>query len=342
MKNITLFIIFVIIFYTSMTGTRVWAQYSGPVPSPSSIKNKFPYTLSVTPAAGFLYGYGEEIVYKYPGKDTYMSQLLWNIKPLFYAGGVLDFSRINPMEKWGFFTALSLKAGFPGKTGIMEDRDWLAPGDALSNYSRSDNYTDRALLFDYLLGLTLPLKSFALLKFHWSFSWMSFYWTGRDGYLRYPRDQLNKPLHDTPLDDSVEKKPLYGPLISYSQDWIITSPGLSVFFPLPRRFGAELSFQISPLVFCFARDDHLLRNVEFRDYISGGLYLEPRGTIVFSPHERFELSLYVSYRFVKGAPGESYGRETGENKTGEFDKYSEDPGAAFYALDSGLSFKIRF
>jgi outer membrane protease len=293
----------------------------------------------MTSAAGFLYGYGEEIVYKYPGKETHLSELLWNMKPLFYAGGALDFSRLNPMEKPGFFTSLSLKFGFPGNTGIMEDRDWNTPEDALSNYSRSDNYTDGALIFDYFLGLTLPLKSLALLKMYWGFSWMSFHWTGRDGYTRYAPAIGNTYL---PLDDSVPEDPLYGTSIRYSQDWLMTYPGMALSVPLPYGFGAALSFQISPLIFCVARDDHLLRNLEFRDYITGGLYLEPRGDVTFSFQNRFELSLYAAYRFVKSAHGETYGRQTGSTSNGEFSSYSEDSGAAFYALDSGLSLKIRF
>jgi outer membrane protease len=322
---------------------RAWGQYSGPVLSQIPVKNQFPYTLSMTSAAGFLYGYGEEIVYKkYPRQDVYLSQLLWNMKPLFYTGGVLDFSRVNPMEGPGFFTSLSLKFGFPGNTGIMEDRDWMAPEDALSNYSRSDNYTDRALLFDYLLGLTLPLKSFALLNIYWGLSWMSFHWTGRDGYLKYPKDQWGNYLYDSPLDDSADEVPMIGPSISYSQDWVFTYPGLSLRIPLPYRFGVEFSFLISPLVFCFARDNHLSAAAEYEDYVFGGLCLEPRGNITFSPAGRFELSLYAAYRFIRGARGDSYSRNTGTGRNGDFYQQSQDAGAAFYALDSGLSLKIRF
>jgi outer membrane protease len=291
---------------------------------------------------GLLYGYGEEIVYKYPEKDIHLSQLLWNMKPLFYAGGVLDFSRVNPMEGPGFLASLSLKSGFPGTTGIMEDRDWNAPGDVLSNYSRSDNYTNRALLFDGLLGMTIPLKSFALLTLYWGFSWMSFQWTGRDGYLKYPRDQWGNYQYDQPLDDSVDEVAMIGPSITYSQDWFFTYPGLALRIPLPRRFGVEFSFQISPLVFCFARDNHLLAADEYEDYVFGGLCLEPRGNITFAPTGRFELSLYAAYRFIKGARGDSYSRDTGAGKNGEFYQQSQNAGAAFYALDSGVSFKIRF
>jgi outer membrane protease len=341
MKNIAVFAGLVIIFHIVIV-PPAWGQYSGHAASKLPVPAQFPYTFSVTSSAGFLYGYGEEIVYKYPGEETYVSQLLWNMKPLFYFGGALDFSRIKPMERLGFFTGLSLKFGFPGNTGIMEDRDWNTPEDLLSNYSRSDNYTEGALLFDYSLGMTIPLRSFALFKVFWGLSWMSFHWTGRDGYLLYPKTAGGSYLYDAPLDDSAEKEPLYGPAISYSQDWLMTYPGISLLVPLGAWFKADIAFQISPLIFCLARDNHLLTASEYEDYVFGGLYLEPRGELTFSPHRRVDLSLYVSYRFLKGAHGKSYGRKTGVGQSGEFYQYARDVGAAWYALDSGLSLKIRF
>jgi hypothetical protein len=69
MKNIAVFTGFVIIFYTAIIGPRAWAQYSGPVFSQTPVKDKFPYTLSLTSSFGLLYGYGEEMVYQF-GKDT--------------------------------------------------------------------------------------------------------------------------------------------------------------------------------------------------------------------------------------------------------------------------------
>lgn len=333
MKNIAVFSAFVIILWALVPGLPAWGQGHILSNIPVNTDTSFPYALSLSVSTGFLFGHGEEIVYKYPGTEIWLSQLLWNIKPLFYYGAALDFSLKRPREKPGFFSSLSLKSGFPGKTGIMEDRDWLSSKDDLTNYSQSDNYTSQAVLIDFLLGLSLPLKLPAYIKLFWASSWMSFQWIGRDGYVQYSDGE-------TPLDDSVEKYPTYGPSIAYSQNWLLFSPGLALGIPLFSRFRADLSFQISPLIFCFARDDHLLRALEFRDYVSWGLYLEPRGDFTFSFRERFELSLHVSYRYVRGGHGESYGRSTGQG-TGFFYKYTEDAGAGWYALDSGLSFKVR-
>jgi outer membrane protease len=335
MKNIAGFSTLVIILWALVPG--VPARGQGHILSnvPINTGTSFPYALSLFSSIGFLYGRGEEILYKYPGKETQLSQLLWNIKPLFYYGAALDFSRIHPLEKPGIFSSLSLKYGFPGKTGTMEDRDWLTPQDELTHYSLSDNYTGGAFLLDFLLGLSLPVKKRVLLKFYWTFSWMSFQWTGRDGYTRYSANNA------TPLDDSVGKSPLYGVAVMYSQNWIVTSPGLTLQIPLFRYFRADLSFQISPFLFCAARDDHVLRNLDFLDYVRGGLFLEPRGDFIFSFRDRFELSLSLAYRYLKGSRGESYSRNTLPGSGGFYTKLTEDAGAAWSALDSALTFKVR-
>jgi outer membrane protease len=331
------FSVFVIILWALVPG--VPAQGQDHVLS-HQLRMPFPYALSLFSSIGFLHGRGEEILYKYPGEEIQLSQLLWNIKPLFYYGAALDFSRLRPLEKPGFFSSLSLKFGFPAKTGIMEDRDWLTSKDELTNYSLSDNYTSQALLIDFLLGLSLPLRHSVLLKFFWNFSWMSFQWIGRDGYVQYSSNT------EIPLDDSVKKSPIYGPSIAYSQEWLLLNPGLAVEIPLFSRFRVDFSFQISPrlkylpLIFCFARDNHVMRSLEYQDYVFGGLYLEPRGGFSFFFRDRFALSLYVSYRHIRGGHGESYWRSTGPEGTG-FYKSIEEAGAGWYALDSGLSFKVR-
>jgi outer membrane protease len=335
MKNIAVFAAFVIIGAGLVFCPPAGAQghvLSNTVPGES--RAPFPYALSLSPSAGFLYGHGEEPVYKYPGEETYLSQLLWDIKPLWYLGTALDFSPIRPLEKWGFFTGLSLKFGFPGRTGIMEDRDWETQYDELTKYSRSDSYTNGAFLLDVSLGLSLPVKKLAVFKFYWTFSWMSFQWTARDGYKWY------SPNANTPLDDSVEPAPLYGASVVYLQNWILTSPGLALSIPLFRHFRVDLKFQMSPFVFCGARDDHVLRDLEIIDNVLWGLYLEPAGTFAFAFLDRFELSLSVSYRYIRGRRGDSYDRKTGESG-GIYLKHDQAAGAAWYALDSGLIFKVR-
>jgi outer membrane protease len=334
-KNIAGFAVLVIILYTFVSCPPIRGQGHILSTTPIDDDAPFPYALSLVSSAGFLHGQGEEIVYKYPGGDIKLSELLWDVKPLFYLGTALDFSRIQPLEKPGVFSSLSLKFGLPGKTGMMEDRDWMTPNDELTHYSRSDNYASGVFLLDFSLGVSLPVKKFAILKFYGIFSLMSFQWISRDGYKRYSAN------NNTPLDDSVGEIPLHGISVLYRQNWLLGSPGVAAQIPLSRYFRADLSFQISPLIYCSARDDHPMPEREFMDYVFGGLYLEPGGSFVFSFRDRFELSLSVSYRWISGGHGEIYERDTNPGPGGTWFKSSGESGASWRALDSGLTFKVR-
>jgi outer membrane protease len=114
MRNITVFAVLVII----LNCAPLAAQEETPAQ---------PYALSTWTSFGTFLGQSEEIVYPPPNHPAELySQLLWDIVPVFYYGFSLDFSRAQPLEKWGFFATFSLRNGIPGKSGKLEDRDWLS------------------------------------------------------------------------------------------------------------------------------------------------------------------------------------------------------------------------
>jgi outer membrane protease len=322
MKNIAVFIFFVSIL---------------PVPAavfslPSFLSG---YTPSLEFDTGILYGHAEELVYA-PGGGR-ISRLDWEMKPLFYAGTVLDFSRADPLERAGFFVSLSMKFGIPAVTGVMEDRDWDNQG-LLTDFSRHDNHTEGAVLLDGLLGLSLPFRSLMVFSVYGAFSWMHFNWAGRDGYGQY----LERVNYDPAIPvHSLPKEPYAGTVITYTQDWLFFSPGVSVLLPLSSLLFLKLSFQGSPFVYCAARDSHITTTTEFRDRILWGLYLEPGAELGFTFHRRCSLSLSVSYRMLDGNRGTSWLRSAGHGQNGFFTKLADQSGAAIHALDAGLSFKIR-
>ncbi|MDR0450590.1 MAG: omptin family outer membrane protease, partial [Treponema sp.] len=132
MKNITAFRLFVIIFTALCLETLFFPRALQGQAEEGGGAGTFPYTFSVSPAIGFFAGQGEEIVYRSERSGTYLSELLWDIKPLVYSGLVLDVSQ---KKSPGFFYSVSLKFGFPMMSGLLEDRDWLALNGALSHYS---------------------------------------------------------------------------------------------------------------------------------------------------------------------------------------------------------------
>lgn len=288
------------------------------------------YALSAAPVFGFLYGHAEELVYWEPKSDTLMSELIWDIKPLFLWGASLDFSRRYPLEKAGFFADLTARFSVPYRTGYMEDRDWLASGYRLSEYSIHDNYTQWAMLFDLHTGVSLPVKSVGLFKLYAGLHYMKFDWVARDGYYQYG----NK----SPWHEDIPKMPFYGPVITYTQNWFILSPGGSLHIPLHRFFSVNLDLQISPLVFCLDQDDHLKKNYRFNDYMFWGVFIEPKGECIVSPHKQIDISLSAAYRFIKGSRG--YIIQTDDS--GKVTNHQDSAGASFSALTGDLAVKIRF
>ncbi|MDR2393379.1 MAG: omptin family outer membrane protease [Treponema sp.] len=303
---------------------------------------KSAYTVSIAALTGFLYGQGEEIVYLDETSDAYLSQLLWDMKPLFYAGTALKVSQIDPLERLGFFIDLSLKSGIPRKTGIMEDRDWINKqygiNDDLTHFSSHDNYTQGAFLLDLAVGLSLPIAGRLVFQGYIDFSYMYFSWASQDGYTQYASKDSTGTY--APWDDTIPKSQHYGPAINYQQEWRILTPGLAVYIPFPYGLSLRLDARISPWIWCTALDDHFLTERQYSDRTSqGGLLVEFQGEIAFAPHSRWELSLSLGYRSIKGLRGPTYSRNTGA--TSGLVVQSGSGGTGYHGLDTGLSVKIR-
>jgi outer membrane protease len=141
-----------------------------------------------------------------------------------------------------------------------------------------------------------------------------------------------------PCHGEGDKKNQYGEVISYTQNWFILTPGISVYIPLYHFFAVNLDFQISPLVFCMDRDEHHLRNFQFKDYMFGGIFLQPAGELTFSLNQKFKITANVSYRFIKGPRGTIVQNDL--NTKTSF-KYEDLAGTAYSAVAGGLSLKIR-
>jgi outer membrane protease len=329
MKNISAFAVLVIIFFSPCL--PVFGQAGGP-----KSEQRGEYAFSITPRLGLFYGHAEEIVYPQNTKGEYLSQLLWNMKPLFYYGLDAGFSRTDIMKKWGWFSGLSVKSGIPQKSGIHENRDWASThnGD-LTHFSSHDNFTNELLLLDFSLGFSFPIKRLFWIKTFGNLSYMRFRFSGWNGYGRYARQNsgVYASIDDSPIkiDYSGEK------VINYTQEWLIFSPGLSAGARFLNSFSFEFLFLISPFVSCVDLDEHLPNRVQYRDYMRWGLYLEPRAVLSWTPLAWLEVSLETGWRYINGTRGEGYKRPTG---SGDFLASSYEAGAGLSLLDAGLFFKL--
>ena len=301
------------------------------------------YGFSISPLLGILYGQGEEILYKYPGRDQYASQLLWDLKPLVYTGLAVDFGPRNPFLDSGFIAAGSLKFGLPLKTGSIEDRDWMnSDHDWLTHYSLHEAYSTNDILVDLSAGYSWRLTRSLVLGVGGEFSFMYLSWSGSNGYGQYPAgdDSGKYP----PWNNNFPKIYFSGKNILYTQFWFILSPGVSLKGRINSLISLQGYFNYSPLIYATARDDHLVPDSfyhgrSFGDYLYFGHYLKGGGKFILSPRKNLDFSLSLSYRYLTGSRGPSYWKNTGVDVSNKVSK-NYDGGAGYTALDIELAVRI--
>ena len=318
MRIIAVFVFLVIIFF----------------PAYGQDKN---YGLSAGTQFGFIFGQSLELVYPVSGgtKGNYLSELKWDLKPVFYSGFWVDFAKVDLMSSPGFFASFSFKAGIPSASGIMEDRDWLSvENDALTNYSRHDNKTQGFFAADLSLGASIPVKPHFYIKPFLCGSWMHFSFSATNGYAIYAREKTPGSETFYRIDDNPDTETFSGEIMTYRQDWLFFAAGLQAGTKILSPFSFDISFKISPLIFCFATDQHKHESKKFtyKDFTYFGLYLEPSAGVSFI-YKRTEISLNFTYRYAGKSKGKGYYKESGDSD------YSLSPNAA----GAGLSiFDVRF
>jgi outer membrane protease len=328
-----LYAVFVIVFFAQ----NAFGQEAAPAGEEAyAYTRTHAYAISLDPCFGFLYGQSEERVYPGNTKAEFLSQLLWDMKPVFYYGPRADFSRTNPEENHGFFSNLSLRFTIPGLSGNMEDRDWASvENDALTHYSTHDNLTGEVFLFDFSAGYAFPFLRVMILKAYVKVSYMHFSFSGFNGHGMYARSKGNDTYYS--IDDKPRLYDFSGKIINYTQESLTAAPGVSSGYYFFKNFFAELSFRISPLIYCTALDEHLTTGTQFRDYVQGGLLIEPGAALSFACNDWISLSLEFSWRYIEGTTGTSFSRSYGAG----YYTPSGAAGAGLSVLDTGFFLRIR-
>jgi outer membrane protease len=282
------------------------------------------YAFSVSPEVGMFWGKAEEILYKAPGSGDYQSRLLWDLKPLVYAGMGVEFGPRDPWTSGGFTAGLSLKHALPFRTGKMEDRDW-GTGGGLTNYSKHDAYSNGSFMAGISGGFSWVFVQRITLRVYGEFSYLRFSLTAEDGYSRYPPEEPAAPV--------------FGTGISYTQNWFAFSPGVRFALRISRYFSVSLFVTATPFVYGFCRDDHHIKEMRYEDYLDWGLFIQEGAGFAFSPRENLEFTLSLGGRHIGRARGDNYYRGTGTVP----DTYSlaaDRAGGGLRALEAGLSVKI--
>jgi outer membrane protease len=295
---------------------------------PAQSTNENGYNLSLGASMGLLAGEGEEIVYRYSYSGDKLSQLLWYMEPLFYAGIDINYSWHKPGNSIDFFTGGSFKFGFPGKTGQVEDRDWMSKeyADFLTHYSVHENRTRSASLIDANVGVSFTVFEKYLIKTFLAYNCMMFSWTAIRGSFLYP---VSTDGHSY-LPESVK-------VGTYKQTWNIISPGISFYGAFNRWFDIDISLKLSPVVWLSAKDEHLMRNLVVTEKFMGGLFVEPSLLFSFKQNDFVTWALFFSYKNISGSRGDSIYKQQGEQAM----KAKNLGGAGYSAFDIGIMAKIN-
>jgi outer membrane protease len=272
-----------------------------------------------------------------------VSELQWNAKPLWFAGAAVEYGPKKPFDRMDFFGTLELKVGIPGKTGVIEDRDWLTPvtvPGALTHFSSHDNITKAAVLADLGGGISVPLTGSLVLRLSLDLSCMYFKYEAHDGYTQYGTNDLTPPFD--PWDPALPKVAFQGLGMDYAQYWVVVRPSAALVLRL-NRFYLSASLSLSPLVVGFAVDNHYRRNPPFLDQagLSGGIFVEPKGGVSFAFNEQYKLGITVAYRYMSESRGNAEYYEYKPSGT-VLTRYADIAGARYRAFYGTLALSYTF
>jgi outer membrane protease len=293
-----------------------------------TVAGKGAFQLSLGASLGLLSGQGEEIVYKGATTDNPLSQLLWYLDPLGLAGVDISLNWQKQGNRWGFFTDAHFKFGFPGGSGVMQDRDWTdtAYPAYLTHYSVSSNKTERAMLIDAAVGASFRLTDFMVIKAYLAYDYIWFSWIASGASLLYPDGQGgHKYMPD-------------GDIVSYQQTWHIISPALALNGKLNRYFDIECSVKISPFLWCATEDRHLLYEpvmITVMNMSLGGFFIEPKMVFSWTPRDFISLIFSVAYKNVR-TRGDAL-----QNKDSNPVLSKNSGGGSYQAFDVALGAKFR-
>jgi len=302
-------------------------------------------TATTEAKSGAFYGQAQEYVYDQSISKNYKnSQLDWPFEPMIFTGAELslDFQH-------GIFASLEVRQGFSGKAGTMTDSDFLNGNGVLTLFSQSDSYAERANFLDLKAGWDFMKDGSLTVGAFGAFSYMDLKWTARDGYLQYPPGSYNYGSYPT-WSSSFTQEPLYGIGIIYETAYLGGAVGVRSRYTMKGGFVFVASLAFTPLLYCFTEDDHVLRQIAFFSTLSGGLMIEPRVSVEYSPVPRAKIKLDIGYRYAWNLIGDIIEVSTGTSDfSGNFPYVAgpdstttgtNDSGASLWALDAGISLSI--
>ncbi len=290
--------------------------------------------ISVSTTSGVMLGWVKEFVYQ--GSYT-VSELDWPLLPAFYAGATLDVG-----AKSGFLATVDLKLGIPAPVGSMTDSDFLNGDGVKTDFSQSDGNMESAVLlslqggwgipFEFLDGPTGYIEPFL------AFEYIRLSWTAQNGYLQYP-PETSPPY--TPWSPSTPQVPVYGTGIMYTQSYIIPAFGAKGLLSLSPAFSMSASLTFSPYLWCFDKDSHYFRQLDFYTTMHNGILVEPELSATYTISGSARVTLDVLNRHISSLIGDVTEVATGAYTGGQQSlTFSNGGGASLDVVDITATFTV--
>jgi len=314
------------------------------MPLCAQIFNLKNHSFSMQVETGALYGTAYEIFYQTSHSADYVSELQWNIKPLWFVGAFFEYAPTNPCANNALFFTADVKFGIPSKTGVMEDRDWMdiSKPNMLTHFSSHDNKTTGAFIMNNATGFSIPLIGNFVSKVSLDFMVIYYEFEAWNGYTQYgPNAGKTKPPFD-PWNSNFKKVAFKGLGIDYYQLWILLKPTFGVEWH-GEKFVFKSAFSVDTDAFCYAVDNHYARNPPFTvtGILQNGFFFEAKGSILYKLSKSFSIGVSLAYINIEGVRGDATLEEKYEYRT----VTKESPnceGAGYKAFTGELMFKITF
>ena len=269
---------------------------------------------------GFLYGELGEYVYNQSQK---LSELVWDLKPLYYAGGAMDVHFFGR-----FFICSGYWSGVNKRAGEIEDTDW-DPSGAISRVSVHDCLLIQARFFDLNAGYSIALESGHKIDhkifFLLGYKYQQIIVEAQNGYVESPSDiRIN----------------VAGVFIQYEQVYKIPYIGIDWRTVFMQRLKIDVFCMYSPFVLCSATDYHVSSKMEYHDSFKGGTYISAGLLIGWIMNSAYSISISSTYSTVLEFKGDTYSVDVTTGSAS--DVYKNGAGANFEALEMKLGFSILF
>ncbi len=215
----------------------------------------------------------------------------------------------------GLYVSVTLAGAFSGYCGLMSDEDFLNQpiGDERTHLSLHNNSLKTAheaeiragwtFAFPDLLGADRAVRLIpsAGIRYHYV------KWLASDGYYQYEDMPGSQSAGDyTPWSENTTKVEVFGPVIGYSQEFIIPLLSVTAEAQLSARFSAQASLAFSPLVTALATDSHLLTGTEYLDSFEGLIFFRPSVQAEWRTASALRFFGEVDWQYIGGRPGDTY------------------------------------